>query len=560
MALASEGARRRRRARRIAIWAAALCALAGPAAADPTNYQRYIIGERALGMGGAQTAAVNDPMASLYNPAGLVFVTSSMVSASMGVYSLDYRRVEGGFVPSRPSAAQQEVVDAETLEYENDLSLPSTLALVRPFGRRLAEGGPRRHAVGIAVLVPYQDSFTLKARWESSDDPLLRDRETYRITESHRQVWTGLSYAIRVNEELGLGIAAFLANHDYRRDFAQTRFGDIAAAECQVEDCGFLQFWDSTLSTHVVSILFSVGAMWRPHENWTLGLMVNAPSIKVDNLVLWKTRGKLEQTFGLASVDGSGDDRVEYYTDAYDLEVASYEPAAIRAGAAFGWAEQFVAALDASFHLPVSYTRIRGDPVLARRCPEGEEVCDTVVNPKASPYWFDQGVVRRVERRPVVNLNAGWELIIDETWTLRNGLFTDFSSAPHVVAGPEPQLPRVDRYGATLSVGWQSRGYDIAVGLMGAYGRGFASVHNPGGEPDDWRPAPMEERALYVFVSGIQKAVVRGAKQAYKKVEERVKAEERTGEGGEEEDAAGPEAEGGAEAEGADAPAPAGDE
>jgi hypothetical protein len=329
-----------------------------------------------------------------------------------------------------------------------------------------------------------------------------------------------------------------MTNHQYSRSFSQTRFGDIAAAECRVEDCGFLQFWDSTVDIDVVSLLFRVGVLWQPHENWLLGLMVSAPSIKLDNLVLWKTAGKLDQTFGLASVDGTGDDRVEYYTDGYDLEVASYEPAAFRGGAAFTWAEEFVAALDLSLHLPMTYTRIRGDAVMDRRCPEGLETCDVTVDEKASPYWFDPGVVRRVTRRPVVNVNAGWELLIDETWTLRNGFFTDFSSAPQVVASADPQLPRVNRYGATLSVGWQNMGYDIAVGVMGAYGRGYASVFNPGGEPAEWRPAPMEERALYVFVSGIQKAVVRGAKQAYKKVEERVTAEQQAEDGADEAEAA----------------------
>ena len=60
--------------------------LANKAGADPTNYQRYVIGERAIGMGGAQTAAVNDPMANLYNPAAMVFTrsTSSLARMSSG--------------------------------------------------------------------------------------------------------------------------------------------------------------------------------------------------------------------------------------------------------------------------------------------------------------------------------------------------------------------------------------------------------------------------------------------------------------------------------------------
>ncbi len=500
----------------IALIAVSLCA--ARAGADPTNYQRYVIGERALGMGGAQTAAVNDPMANLYNPAGMVFATSSMVSASKSIYSFDQRKVEDGFVPSSTS----ESVDAQNLEHTNDLTLPSTLALVWQFGSRLdEEGGPRRHAVGVAVLVPAQDAFTLKAKWSAPQGSELRDRETYRLTESYNQIWTGGSYALRVSEDLGLGISAFLVTDRYERRLSRTRFGDIGADECQVTDCGFLEFWDSNLTVDSVSLLFRLGVLWAPHENWRFGAVVSAPTILLPDVWLYATEGRLDQTFGMGAVDGTSDDRVEYYTDDYELDVASYEPPAVRLGAAYMWGDAFTTDLDLSLHLPISYHRIRNDPVVRRRWPEGRAGDDPPQNEEASPYWFDPGVVRVVERRAVLNANAGWEAIIADTWTIRNGLFTDFSSAPPVVAGDEPQLPRVNRYGATLAVGYRNKGYDIAVGVMGAIGIGQAAVHHPYDERTPWRPAEMQERALYVFISGIQKAAVRGAKKLYDEARER---------------------------------------
>ncbi|MFO8070908.1 MAG: hypothetical protein R6V85_03440 [Polyangia bacterium] len=513
----------------IALIAVSLCA--ARAAADPTNYQRYVIGERALGMGGAQTAAVNDPMANLYNPAGMVFATSSMVSASKSIYSFDQREVKDGFVPSSTSQS----VDAQNLEHTNDLTLPSTLALVRQFGSRLhEEGGPRRHALGVAILVPSQDAFTLKAKWSAPQGSELRDRETYRLTESYNQVWTGGSYALRVSEELGLGISAFLVTDRYQRGLSRTRFGDIGADECQVTDCGFLEFWNSDLTVDSVSLLFRLGVLWAPHENWRFGAVISAPTILLPDVWLYATEGRLDQTFGMGAVDGTADDRVEYYTDDYQLDVASYEPLAARLGAAYMWGGVFTADLDFSLHLPVSYHRIRNDPVMRRRWPEGRAGDNPPENQEASPYWFDPGVVRVVERRAVLNANAGWEAIIADTWTIRNGLFTDFSSAPPVVAGDEPQLSHVNRYGATLAVGYRNKGYDIAVGVMGAIGIGQAAVHHPYDEQTPWRPAEMEERALYVFISGIQKAAVRGARKLYDEAREGSLFEQQKGAEGEE--------------------------
>ncbi|MDD5309403.1 MAG: outer membrane protein transport protein [Deltaproteobacteria bacterium] len=482
--------------------AAAIGAFGLTAAADVTNYQKYVIGERALGMGGAQTAAVNDPMSCLYNPAGMVFAGSSMVSASKSIYSMDYRIIEGGFVPSLQSG-----VDAVSLEQENALTMPSTLALMVRFGPRLYKGGPKRHAIGISVLTPYQDSFTLRGKWKA--DQNLRDKENYSLSESSAVVWTGASYAFLVNEQLGLGASAFLVNSSWSRHLGTNRFLDEGGQDvCRLARCGYMEFKDSSFDSNVVSLLFQVGALWNPHENWRFGLTVRSPSIILGDLYLVSTEGSLDQTYGLARIENTDDDYLQYFSDTYKVKVAEYEPASIRAGYAFLWNSRFTIDLDTTVYLPVSFHRIRGDPVKDRYEKALDEGDDTV-----SPEWADMGIVREVDRKTIANLNLGTEAIFDQAWTLRVGLFTDFSSAPAVKPSPQAQLTRMNRYGASLSVGYQSEGYDITIGAMGSLGSGEASVYHFDAAPQEqWQPARTEERVIYVFIAGVQKAVIDTAK------------------------------------------------
>ncbi len=357
----------------------------------------------------------------------------------------------------------------------------------------------------------------------------LVDRETYTLSESHKDIWTGVSYGLRIAEQWGLGLSAYLSEATYKRRLDINWYRDLGGAEeCSLYSCGYLDFMESSLEITVVSLIFKLGALWTPHQNWRLGLTVTSPSIVLGDLWLMETSGALDQTRGIASVENTGDDYIEFYSDKYGLEVTRKRPLSLRAGAAFMGLSDFVIDLDVALHLPIDYRRIEGDPVTDRfeQYQAELEQNGSVDGPIPSPEWYDKGIVKGIKRRPVVNTNLGGEWRIGESFTLRGGVFTDFSSAPKLTDSDHPQLTRIHRFGGALSVGYQNYGYDITIGATGSFGRGEASVFHPlgssGGEyVRPWRPAEYEERAIYIFIAGMQKAVAKTAKTLWNKAWEK---------------------------------------
>jgi len=486
----------------IAAFALAAALLATGAHADPTNYQRYVIGERSLGMAGAYTAAADDSMAIYYNPGALPFADAAAVSASKSVYGAENRVIRNGFVPDFGPP-----VDAVDLDTTTDLSWPSTLTLMIRFGKKSPQGGSGRHAIGFAMLVPNQEDFQFRAKHKG--DGASPDLQTYYLSESYRTVWTGVAYAFRPTPHWGFGLTGFFSNYNYSRRLDVNTFDPpVDTSSCGELGCGDLDVTESMLRIKVNSIVFRVGALWAPTESWRVGLSVTAPSILLKGI----SDGALDQTFGYASSADPADAHTRLYTDDYKLEVAGYDPASIRAGVAYSIPESFTVDLDVSFHFPNSYDRILGDPVADR----------FAADPNASPEWFDKGVVHDVVRGPIANANLGGEFLFRYGITLRTGIFSDLSAAPDVVPSDVPQLTRVNRVGGTLSLGHKGDDHDITVGVIGTYGQGDASVFHPDSARDfgdkSFQPELYTEKTILVFIAGVQKAFATKAKQLLDKI------------------------------------------
>ncbi|NMC70290.1 MAG: hypothetical protein GYA57_09520 [Myxococcales bacterium] len=450
-------------------------ALAGPARADDTHYQNQLIGERALGMGGAFTAVATDPTASFYNPGGLAMTLSSSISASLNLYGVEHRTIEGGHVST--ISGERVAVDLEATAFP---TIPTTFGVLRAFGERLPDGS-RRHAAAFSMLIPDQTSYSYEATVGRSGET---DLDVLRLSESDRTLWVGPTYAVRVSDDLALGLSAFVAMRTFSRSYSR-------AIETPTDPPGerpesdYFEFFRVDTSFDTFAVLLRLGAMYRPLPDLQVGLTIGFPSILVYG------DGSLSNQLGYAWFEDVsepyGDFRLE---SAGGLSADSFEPLDLRLGIAWKPAPETTLAFDASYHFPTfdPYERLHLSP-------EDEE-----------RLLYDDLFVPRVSRRGVLNINFGFECTIAEKWPLRAGAFTNFSAAPSLAPGAAG-LERIDIVGGTFSLGYHFEGFTLNFGFLGSIGWGRAQAFDISGVGDPFVQRDARQELFYFFLSGAQQIV-----------------------------------------------------
>ena len=485
------------------------------ARADESHFQTFLIGERALGMGGAATGVGSEASAVFYNPGGLAFTRNNGFSGNLSINAYDRRDIELGY------GSPLGVAD---LQATSRPAVPVFASGVAKFGRR-GEDGVRPHAFAFTTLTPVQRTLRMTA--DLADGGVA---DTLRIDQQNRTLYLGPTLSFRLPRRVGFGMSLFLVTQRFRHAEDQVVVtegeGDPATG---VFTNNTLFVRESLLSRTTRHLVARLGVTWEPAPRWRLGVMVQPPGIELTG------DATIRERISFADLLGDPATALLLFDEQGGLDANAPIPFELRVGASFQATEDTLLALDVSVHGP------RGSATDRYRT-YGAPGPDPVTGNTPLPGLF---VEEDAYRTAEVNLSVGIEQVFADSVPLRIGFFTDRSAAP-AISGPTDvfQVAQVDRYGATFTVGWLAGGFELSVGAAALFGRGTGLRVNPdaGGEvPETYLPTDVRDRTVYFFVSGYKRAAQVLGRQAWNAVRDR-RRNRRPTEGAAPEDPDAPEA------------------
>lgn len=471
---------------------AGLFAFSAGARAQELNYQTFLVGERALGMGGAFTGYADDPSASYYNPAGIAQIETSAVSGSLSVNAFNSYVVEDGY--GSP-------VGTADLEHDGTPTVPLFVGLVKKFGPRHPDR-VRRHAVALSTVHPQSVRRSYQV---TLFDPATTVHSSIHLSREETNRWYGPSYAFRVTPELAIGLSAFLATREIRHEEDEV----IVTTGARDPADGFyrnatLSVRESLVEVDATGIVLRAGVLWDATERLRLGLMFQPPAISLDS------GARVFERRSFADLLATDPVATFFHSDQSGLGSTFRIPMEIRIGASYQVMESLIAALDVSVYMPVGS---EDDPISL----VGPAAPEPITGDTPQPGVL---MVTDYHSELAFNVSAGVDTLIAEVVPFRVGVFTDLSAAPSIDGPSDRYAPaRVNGYGATLSVGVQSGGYDLAIGAAGLLGtgRGLALNPAPGFDPvpETFVPTDVRSRSVYFFLSGAKRAASRLARDVY---------------------------------------------
>jgi hypothetical protein len=440
--------------RRAVFFTACLLGYLANAFADDTHYQDYIIGGRALGLGGAFTALSNDPSGIYLNPAGIVDISRSNLQFSTSLYGF-----EKSAIASRPDVP----IPGIDVQVADLIVVPASAGSIQTFGDKI-DGQPQ-NAWGFSLVVPSFRSYS-----SAADEPTR-----YKRNVQDRELWSGIGYARRMGERLRLGISGFYVFRTVQdREDVNTweDLGDgVRSQFSRVSN-------DVSISSG--AIVFILGGKYHLGNGLTLGASLRPPSFVVhSNAKLGFTRSESDPNNNISSfetVSISGRSHVTY-------------PANVRLGIAYERRLKYTLSLDLTYYAPVNYELITNVSQEARsRLP---------FNPQ-------------VTRGSVANVNLGGEYLVIREVSIAAGFFTDFSSAPQIRPLPtRDQSPYVNLIGFTLALGYFGEHTLSRIGFLYSFGKGYDVIPQGGRNVDQvlgtatqkFDRVSYQQSFLYVFLS-----------------------------------------------------------
>ena len=297
--------------RRLYRAAAVLVMTATGALANEANYQNFVIGERAAGMGGAGSALASTLDACYYNPAGLGHVEHNTISLSANLYGWQRYNSEDSLAPGE---------DASTVSF---VSIPSSMSTILDLGPK--------GAVAFSAFVPNRSSLAVILAFTDS-------RHFYKASLDDQTLRIGPSAGYRVSPDFTFGVSVFGLYRTYSA-FQNVYKGTDVSAGAGSRD----------LKYNNLGALAMLGAQYQPIRNWKLGFTFQTPSVNIS--------GSGEFHGDYINI-GQQEDSDFAYAD--NMDSRNNIPAKMVFG--LGWEKAGTAAfgIDVSWHLANSYNRLYG--------------------------------------------------------------------------------------------------------------------------------------------------------------------------------------------------------
>ncbi len=282
----------------------------GTAWAGEANYQPYVVGERAAGMGGAVTATADGMDACFYNPAGLGRETRDSISVNGTLYGVRNYETEDASFPG------------EDLNVSEFATIPTGLSAIR----KLRDGT----SAAFSVFVPSQSS--------AREILAFPERQHYyNYSQDEQTIYMGVSLGQAVGDRLSLGASAF-GVYQTASELQNLYWGDYAYT------------YTANYKYSVLGAVGVAGAQYRFADEWAVGVAVSSPSATLAG------EGSIQASEVLGDADVA-DAGALYYED---LDADNGLPAQVRAG--LGWQRAGVgsAGFDVVHHLSSRYDWMSG--------------------------------------------------------------------------------------------------------------------------------------------------------------------------------------------------------
>ena len=453
-------------------------------------YRTIPIGERAIGMGGAYSGIANDPSATYYNPGGLLEGGRFQILGSLSSIVLVRQKIENAF--------DSPVIESDFTS-SSTTTLPHFIGTVVKFGKE--KFGDHRYAVAYSSFEVGRER--LNAGFSRLDPEASADVS---ISQDYRMRWWGVSFAARIKRNVGIGITGFLASQNvgYNENMGLA-YGGTVDEVTGVRLDGDSATTRTALGVDAWHFVFRLGALYRVNRRWQVGFMFQPPGAPI------KQSGSILRRLS-ADIEGNS---AYFLFDQGDFKTKAPIPFEIRTGAEFKINALTILSFDFTLNGPVKDQNVFGRP------PQLDGV-----NGGIGAFFANS-----TERRTTPNGAIGVEHMFGKA-VVAGGLFSNLSSAPNVPETTDTYTPdQVNMFGASLSIGVDTKGYRLTLGATGYFGRGDALAVTVDREAlvTSYRRTKSNISAIVLYVAGAVSVASKGAKEVQEKYKEH-KANKHNGE------------------------------